>query len=112
MKPRDVRVFLHDAIEACERILRFTQDRSLDDYRADDLVRSAVERQFTILGESLARIRQVDAARAERIPDLDRIVAFRNRLIHGYDTIDAATVWSIARGRVEPLLERLRELIV
>jgi len=42
------------------------------------------------------------------IPDLPRIVAFRNVLIHGYATVDDRLVW----GVVEANLPRLLALLI
>jgi uncharacterized protein YutE (UPF0331/DUF86 family) len=39
-----------------------------------------------------------------------KVIATRNRLIHGYLGIDNDTLWSIIRGDVPALLERLRAL--
>ncbi|WP_223839911.1 DUF86 domain-containing protein [Saccharopolyspora pogona] len=41
-----------------------------------------VERQFEIVGEALNQLSKVDADLAAKVPDLPRIVAFRNILIH------------------------------
>ncbi|WP_457353516.1 HepT-like ribonuclease domain-containing protein [Roseateles sp. P5_D6] len=49
----DLRKYIWDAKEAAARALRFTAGKSLDDYVGDELLRSAVERQFLILGEAL-----------------------------------------------------------
>lgn len=47
------------------------------------MLRSAAERQFEIVGEAFAGLRLADPGLAAGIPDLPRIVAFRNVLIHG-----------------------------
>jgi uncharacterized protein with HEPN domain len=44
---------IHDAIEACRAIQSFTSEVSFDTYAGDLMLRSAVERQFEILGEAL-----------------------------------------------------------
>ncbi len=44
--------YLWDACHAANRIGRFTSGRSFDDYVADEMLRSAVERQFEIIGEA------------------------------------------------------------
>ena len=55
--------------------------------------RSAVERQFEILGEALNQWSRIEPFISEAIPGLPRIVAFRNLLIHAYSTVDDALVW-------------------
>jgi uncharacterized protein with HEPN domain len=108
--PPDARTYLWDARRAGERIASFVVDRTWDDYQSDVLVRSAVERQFEILGEALNKLSQTDADLADRIKDLPRIVAFRNVLIHGYATVDDGIVWEVATKRLPQLLEVLAEL--
>jgi uncharacterized protein with HEPN domain len=90
---RDPRAYLWDAIRAVELLKAFSMGKSFGDYTSDALLRSAVERQFEIVGEALNNLSKVDAQLASSIPDLRRIVAFRNVLIHGYATIDDALVW-------------------
>lgn len=52
--PREPRKYLYDVQEAADRIADFVDGRSFSDCRQDDLLRSAVERQFEITGEALA----------------------------------------------------------
>jgi uncharacterized protein with HEPN domain len=101
---REPRKFLWDARAAADAIESFTRGRTLDDFRSDAMLRSAVERQFEIVGEALAQLARADPELAERVPDQRRIVAFRNILVHGYSVIDHARVWHI----VEQELPRLR----
>ena len=55
--------FLWDARRAAERITRFTASGSYDDYVDDDMFRSAVERQFEIIGEAFVGLRRIDLSR-------------------------------------------------
>lgn len=75
------------------------------------MLKSAVERQFQIIGEALNRLRRVDPETAQAVPDLRRIVAFRNVLVHGYATIDDALVWEAATARVDALVDSLERLL-
>lgn len=108
---RDPRAYLWDARQAAERVVQFVTGRTWEEYQADALLRSAVERQFEIVGEALNKLRQADARVAAEITDLPRIVAFRNVLIHGYATIDDQLVWEIATERAGPLVETLNRLL-
>jgi uncharacterized protein with HEPN domain len=85
--------YLWDVQRAVERIVRFTAGRSLDDYRADEMLAAAVERQFEIIGEALVGLRRVAPEVAAMVPDLPQIVGFRNVLIHAYGNIDFKEVW-------------------
>lgn len=105
--PADATKYLWDAKEAAARIARFAQGKSLDDYLADELLRAAIERQFTILGEALGRLRQVDAATAARITDLPRAVALRNLLVHAYADIDDHIVWGVVTGQIARLTSEM-----
>lgn len=102
MRPES-RKLLQDALEGCEAILRFVRGLALDDYLRNELVRSAVERQFEIVGETMGQLRQADEAVTQRIPDLARVVDFRNVLIHKYAGVDDRIVWGIIAGRLPAL---------
>src|SRR5688500_6887766 len=90
--------YLFDIREACRKLEEFTKDCSLDDYLANEMLRSAVERQFEIVGEALNQLYKIEPTLAESIPDFRRIVAFRNILIHGYATIRNETVWGVVQS--------------
>jgi len=107
----DARKLLWDARRAAERVARFTRGRSFADYEADDFLRSAVERQLEIVGEAFNQLQRIDAAVAAAIPDLSRIVGFRNILIHGYATVDNKIVWGVVETNLGPLLELLESLL-
>lgn len=103
--------YLWDARRAAERIARFVAGRDRDDYLADEMLRSAVERQFEIVGEAFASLRRTDTTLAASIPDLPRMVAFRNLLIHGYATVDDELVWGVVDGYLPGLLVLLTRLL-
>lgn len=108
----ETRERLGHALEACEAIAQFTAGKSRDDYFADPLLRSAVERQFEIIGEALNRAAQLDDTVAEQIPELRRIVGMRNRIIHGYDSVDDELLWSVAKTNAPLLAGQLGTLLV
>ncbi len=53
---RETAKLLVDMQRAAERIGRFAQGKTFEQYQEDEMLRSAVERQFEILGEAMARL--------------------------------------------------------
>jgi len=102
---------LWDAHTAAERLARFTAGRDLAAYLADEMLRAAVERQFEVIGEALAGLRRADPGLAAGIPDLPRVVAFRNVLVHGYATVDDRLVWAVVERDLAGLRATLARLL-
>jgi uncharacterized protein with HEPN domain/predicted nucleotidyltransferase len=103
--------FLWDARRAAGQIIRFTTGRNFDDYTADDMLRSAVERQFQIIGEAFAGLRRVDPGLAAQLPELAQAIAFRNVLVHAYTTINDRTVWDAIQNDLPRLQGALGQLL-
>jgi uncharacterized protein with HEPN domain len=108
---RDPRAYLWDAVQAITHVQRFTRDRTFDDYKADILLRSGVERQLEIAGEALNQLSRTDPALAARVPELASIVGFRNVLIHGYATVDDTRVWNVIEHNVPALHTVITQLL-
>jgi uncharacterized protein with HEPN domain len=108
---RDPRTYLWDARRAAQQVSAFVDGRSWDEYQADAMFRSAVERQFEIVGEALSQLSRADPVTAVKIPDLPRIVAFRNVLIHAYAAVDDELVWSVATEKLAVLIDTLNDLL-
>jgi uncharacterized protein with HEPN domain len=108
---RDPKSLLWDAREAAEVIAAATTGKTFDDFDGDIVLRSAVERQFEIIGEAFAQLARLDPVLAQRIPDFRQIVAFRNVLIHGYAVVDPARVWQVVQQNLPQLRTVLAELL-
>ena len=109
--PRSVHKLLYDIQQAAALITKFVAGKTLADYSGDPLLRSAVERQFEIIGEAFAGLRRVDPALAAGIPDLPRIIAFRNVLSHAYATVDARLVWGVVENDLPRLQTAITQLL-
>jgi uncharacterized protein with HEPN domain len=103
--------YLFDIAEACRLLDQFTSGKSLADYESDTLLRSAVERQFEIIGEALRLAIREEAALAGLISNSSRIIAFRNRLIHGYAGVLSDVVWGILETNLPTLRSEVAKLL-
>jgi uncharacterized protein with HEPN domain len=107
----DLKAYLYDICEACKQIIEFTNNLSFEQYASNDLVKAAVERKFVTIGEAMMRIKREYPETLERISGHYRIIGFRNVLVHGYDIIEDATVWSAVVDSVRVLLRETEALL-
>jgi len=110
MRPES-RKYLWDALQAGQRVARFVEGKNFEDYESDELLRSAVERQFEIVGEALSQLNKIDAGTAATIPEVGRIIAFRNILMHGYASVDDRLVWGVIERSLPALIAELQSLL-
>ena len=71
----------------------------------------AVERDFEIIGEALNRIHNTDSELLEKISEHQRIIGFRNILIHGYDIVDEVIVWQAVTNHLPILIREVKEIL-
>ncbi len=114
--PRDPRGFLWDVRQAADNIAAFIRAKTEQEYSADALLHSAVERQLEIIGEALNQLDRSAPETAARIPHLRQIVGLRNILIHGYAVVNHDLIWRSVcedlpqlRANVDGLLKELGE---
>lgn len=103
--PLEAKKYLYDVQQAAERIADFTAGKRYEDYQGSPMLRSAVERQFEIIGEAIAQLARLDEKLVGRISEHQRIIAFRNILIHGYADVDDRLVWDVVEAKL-PVLRR------
>lgn len=107
----ELKKHLEDIRQAGELARQFVAGKSLPDYQADPLLRAGVERQFEIIGEAQNRLIKADPSLAAAISEYQRIIAFRNILIHAYDVVEPLVVWDILQGKLPRLLDEVRALL-
>lgn len=95
--PLEAQKYLYDISQAASLIDQFTSGIDFARYEADAMARSAVERQFEIVGEALAQLARLAPDLADQVSEYRRIIAFRNILIHGYAQVDNRLVWDIVQ---------------
>lgn len=107
----DARKLPWDARRATDRAIHFARTKHFVEYPLDDLLRSAIERQLTIVGEARNPLRQIDPETAGVIPELARVVGFRSVLVHGYASLDKRIVWGVIETNLPTLLTSLENLL-
>jgi len=107
----EIKKSLYDILQAARDIEEFTCGLAFDEFCANGMAQSAVERKFEIIGEALNRIGRSAPGVLERIPDHQRIIGFRNIIAHGYDVVDVEIVWEAIKERLPALVLEVERLL-
>lgn len=103
--------YLYDIQRAAGLLREFTDGKAFADYESDAMLRSAVERQFEIIGEAMTKLARTDEPVADQVSQYQRIIAFRNVLVHGYADVDDLLVWDVVETTL-PALAREVDLLL
>ncbi len=106
----EARKLIFDIQSAVDLLKEFTTNKTLDDYLADPMLRSAVERQFEIIGEAVNKLAKEDEELAANISEYKRLIGFRNVLIHGYGIVDDYLVWDLVETKLPVLINNLNSI--
>ena len=109
MEP-EIKKYLFDIRESIESIEKYLgNNRDFNIYLADKMLRRAVEREFEIIGEAMGRIEKINPS--VEISGKKQIISMRNRVIHGYDTIDNEIIWGIIVRHLPALKTEIENLL-
>lgn len=101
--------YLSDISRAIDLIEIFTEEiNDFEMYNSDLKTQSATERQLAIIGEALNKLTRVELDLT--INHDKQIIAFRNRLIHGYDSVDNSIVWTILQKYLPKLKSEIEQI--
>jgi uncharacterized protein with HEPN domain len=109
MPPEDA-AYLLDMLQAAQAIARYVENKSHQQYMADEILRDAIERRIEILGEAARKISDSFKLAHPEIP-WRKIVAQRHVIAHDYGEIDHAVLWTVATVHVPDLINQLKPLV-
>ncbi len=108
MSERD-ELYLEHVLQAIARIERFTSG-GREIFFTDEMVQSAVIRQFEIVGEAAKNISDELKAAETAIPWRD-IAGTRDKLIHGYFNVKLEIVWTVVTRDLGPLKQQIQRIL-
>lgn len=92
-----------EAVEICQEKTRLDLDR-------DRMLNLALTRLIEIIGEAAKRVPDSIQVKYPTIPWLQMIGA-RNRLIHGYDSVDFDILWAIVTHDLPPIIIQIENIL-
>ena len=106
---REWRFYLQDMITSADKVVIYTDGMDQSGFVGSGLNYDATVRNLELIGEAATHIPD-DVCKANPQIPWRRIIATRNRLIHGYLGIDNDTLWSTIRDDIPALLPQLHKL--
>ena len=110
MSRHDPIVSVHHMLDHAREALEMVEARSRADLDTDRMLNLALVRLVEVIGEAASRVPEEFRRRYSEVP-WHQAVGMRNRLIHGYDTVNFDILWAIIRGDLPPLVERLEAIV-
>jgi uncharacterized protein with HEPN domain len=106
---RSWELFLRDMVEAVQKVIRYTADREVEAFVADEMAYDATLRNLEVLGEAAKNIPEEIR---QRYPEVDwrGVAGLRDILAHAYFALDNATLWKIVRTDIPQLRDLLRPI--
>jgi len=106
---RNWELFLRDMLEAAQKVIRYTGEREMPAFVADEMAYDATLRNLEVLGEAA---KSIPEEIRQRHPEVDwrGVAGLRDILAHAYFALDNETLWKIVQGDVPRLLDLLREV--
>ena len=108
MSRRDI-LPVHQMLDYAREAVTILQDKQRADLDNDRLLELALTRLLEIIGEAANRVpKEIQEAHPEIA--WGQIISLRNRLIHGYDSIDFDILWTIVKNDLPELIENLEKI--
>jgi len=109
MSKHDPYISLRQMLAYAGEAVEIAKGKTRQDLDRDRLLNLAMTRLVEMLGEAANRVPEEIRAQYPDLPWLQMIAA-RNRLIHGYDSVDFDILWAIVINDLPILIARLKEM--
>jgi len=102
--------YLFDIQESILKIETYIgEPKVFDTFEKNQMLRDAVERNLEIIGEAVSQLLKINPSIP--ISNARRIVDARNKIIHGYDSLEPVNIWAIVVNHLPVLKEEIIALL-
>jgi uncharacterized protein with HEPN domain len=110
MLKRDDRISIKQILDHAREAVAMIAGKTFKDLCNERMLELALVRLVEITGEAAARVSKETQTKYVEIPWRD-IIGMRNRLIHGYDSIDLSVLWDTVELDFSVLIKQLEKVL-
>lgn len=103
-------LLVREMVDAAEQAILLVTDRTVDQLRADRQLRDALLWNFTVLGEAAAQLPPDFKAQHPEV-SWSRPSQLRNRIVHGYWSIDLEILHTTGQRDLPLYVEQLQHVL-
>jgi uncharacterized protein with HEPN domain len=107
------RDYLLHMLDALDQILEYTSGVSREAFLTNRMLQDAVVRNIGIVGEAAKQLLDVAPEFSHNHPEIPfaQVYGMRNRVIHGYSSVNPIVVWDSVVSDVPALLKQIAEVL-
>ncbi len=109
MGEKDAFVYINHIVDAMEMIKEYMRHMKKEEFLHDKKTQDAVMRELTVIGEATALLGNAFKNKYSDVP-WTRMKGTRNRVVHGYFSVDLNILWDITSKDLPELKKKLEDL--
>ena len=110
MRPPEDEVLLRDMLDHARLAVAAVAGRSRRDLDSDPVLSAALERFVEVIGEAASKV-STTTVNATPCSPWREIVGMRNRLVHGYASVDHDIVWDVVAADLPELIREVERVL-
>jgi uncharacterized protein with HEPN domain len=107
---RPEKLYLTDIFEAILAINQFCKNIRFNEFKGNDMLRSAVLQKLIVVGEAANHLPENFCAEYAEIPWVD-MINFRNFAVHSYFAVNWKIVWDTVKKDLPPIEKQIERLM-
>ncbi len=106
MKRPEDEILLRDMVDHARRAIAAVAGKERGDLDTNHVLAAALERFIEVVGEAASKVSPAARGSLPAVPWFE-IIGMRNRLVHGYASVDHDIVWTVVTSDLPALVREI-----